>query len=105
MGKRLSKIYTRTGDDGSTGLGDGTRLPKSDLRFELIGTIDEVNCWLGMLTAEISEDDAKTLIKNGCIAVAEGANMPTMQAGVDVYQRAKIMYAPSKAANAGGVAV
>jgi len=54
---------------------------------------------------EISEDDAKTLIKNGCIAVAEGANMPTMQAGVDVYQRAKIMYAPSKAANAGGVAV
>jgi glutamate dehydrogenase (NADP+) len=37
--------------------------------------------------------------------VAEGANMPTMQAGVDVYHEAKVMYAPSKAANAGGVAV
>jgi glutamate dehydrogenase (NADP+) len=54
---------------------------------------------------EISDDDAKKLIQNGCIAVAEGANMPTTQAGVDVYQAAKIMYAPSKAANAGGVAV
>jgi glutamate dehydrogenase (NADP+) len=54
---------------------------------------------------EISDDDAKKLIQKGCIAVAEGANMPTTQAGVDVYQAAKIMYAPSKAANAGGVAV
>ena len=54
---------------------------------------------------EIGGDDAKILIQNGCIAVAEGANMPTMQAGVDVYHEAKVMYAPSKAANAGGVAV
>jgi glutamate dehydrogenase (NADP+) len=54
---------------------------------------------------EISGEDAKTLVKNGCIAVAEGANMPTVQAGVDVYLDAGILYAPSKAANAGGVAV
>jgi len=54
---------------------------------------------------EISGDDASMLIQNGCIAVAEGANMPTMQAGVDIYHKAKIMYAPGKAANAGGVAV
>ena len=54
---------------------------------------------------EISEDHAKTLINNGCMAVAEGANMPTMQSGVAIYENAKIMYAPSKAANAGGVAV
>jgi glutamate dehydrogenase (NADP+) len=54
---------------------------------------------------EISENDARTLIQNGCEAVAEGANMPTMQAGIDVYEQSKIMYAPSKAANAGGVAV
>lgn len=54
---------------------------------------------------EISGDDATALIGNGCMAVSEGANMPTMQAGVDVYQEEKIMYAPSKAANAGGVAV
>ena len=54
---------------------------------------------------EISEDEAKTLIKNGCMAVAEGANMPTVQKGIDAYLEAGVLYAPSKAANAGGVAV
>lgn len=54
---------------------------------------------------ELSSKDAETLIHNGCIAVSEGANMPTEQAGVDSFLDAKIMYAPSKAANAGGVAV
>ncbi|MEK6195488.1 MAG: glutamate dehydrogenase, partial [Deltaproteobacteria bacterium] len=54
---------------------------------------------------EISGKDAKTLIANGCMAVAEGANMPTVQEGVDAYLDAGILYAPSKAANAGGVAV
>ena len=54
---------------------------------------------------EISADDAKTLVKNGVIAVGEGANMPTILGGVHVFQEAKIMYAPSKAANAGGVTV
>ena len=53
---------------------------------------------------ELDEDDAKTLIKNGCIAVAEGANMPTTKEGVDAFQEADILYAPGKAANAGGVA-
>ena len=53
---------------------------------------------------ELDEDDAKTLIKNGCIALAEGANMPTTKAGVDAFQEADILYAPGKAANAGGVA-
>ena len=53
---------------------------------------------------EISEDDARTLVKNGCIAVAEGANMPTDQSGIDVFQDAGVLFAPSKAANAGGVA-
>jgi len=54
---------------------------------------------------EISADDANTLIKNGCMAVAEGANMPTVQEGIDAYLDAGVLYAPSKAANAGGVAV
>ena len=54
---------------------------------------------------EISKDDAEILVKNGCIGVSEGANMPTELAGIDVFQQAKILYAPSKAANAGGVAV
>lgn len=54
---------------------------------------------------EIDGNDAKTLIKNGCMAVTEGANMPTVQEGVDAYLDAGLLYAPSKAANAGGVAV
>ncbi len=54
---------------------------------------------------EINGDDAATLIKNGCTAISEGANMPTVQDGVDIFHDAHIMYAPSKAANAGGVAV
>jgi glutamate dehydrogenase (NADP+) len=53
---------------------------------------------------EISEDDAKTLVKNGCIAVAEGANMPTELDGIEVFRKAGVLFAPSKAANAGGVA-
>jgi glutamate dehydrogenase (NADP+) len=53
---------------------------------------------------EINEEDAKTLVKNGCIAVGEGANMPTTPEGVEVFQKAKILYAPGKASNAGGVA-
>jgi len=53
---------------------------------------------------EIDESDAKALVKNGCIAVGEGANMPTMPQGVEVFQKAKILYAPGKASNAGGVA-
>ncbi len=53
---------------------------------------------------EINELDAKKLVKNGCIAVGEGANMPTTPEGVEVFQKAKICYGPGKAANAGGVA-
>ena len=53
---------------------------------------------------EISKDDAQTLIDNGCMCVSEGANMPTTPEGVGVFQEAKILYAPGKAANAGGVA-
>jgi cob(I)alamin adenosyltransferase len=49
MGHRLSKIMTRTGDDGTTGLGDGTRVPKDALRVEAMGSIDELNCALGVL--------------------------------------------------------
>jgi glutamate dehydrogenase (NADP+) len=53
---------------------------------------------------EISKEDALTLVKNGCIAIGEGANMPTTPEGVEVFQKAKILYAPGKASNAGGVA-
>ena len=52
---------------------------------------------------EIDEEDAKTLLKNGCTLVAEGANMPSTLEAIEVFLNAKILYAPSKAANAGGV--
>jgi cob(I)alamin adenosyltransferase len=51
MGNRLSKIYTRTGDDGSTGLGDGTRVDKENLRVEAYGTVDETNSAIGVVLA------------------------------------------------------
>ena len=51
MGKRLSKIYTRTGDDGTTGLGDGSRVAKDSARVEAYGTIDEANSAIGVVLA------------------------------------------------------
>lgn len=53
---------------------------------------------------EINGDDAKTLVKNGCFAIGEGANMPSTPEAIREFQKAKILYAPGKAANAGGVA-
>ena len=57
MGNRLSKIYTRTGDKGTTGLGDGSRIEKDHPRMQAIGDIDEVNCHIGLLIAELDTDD------------------------------------------------
>jgi cob(I)alamin adenosyltransferase len=51
MGHRLSRIYTRTGDDGSTGLGDGVRVPKEHPRVEAYGTVDEANSAVGLVLA------------------------------------------------------
>ena len=51
MGNRLSKIYTRTGDDGSTGLGDGSRVSKESVRVEAYGTVDEANSAIGIVLA------------------------------------------------------
>ncbi|MDR2689931.1 MAG: cob(I)yrinic acid a,c-diamide adenosyltransferase [Azoarcus sp.] len=62
MGHRLSKIYTRTGDAGSTGLGDGSRVAKSDARIHAIGEIDESNATLGLLLAEELPDDVRALL-------------------------------------------
>jgi len=51
VGNRLSRIYTRTGDDGTTGLGDGSRVPKDSVRVEAYGTVDELNSAIGVLLA------------------------------------------------------
>jgi cob(I)alamin adenosyltransferase len=60
MGHRLSKIYTRTGDDGSTGLGDGVRVPKEHLRVEAYGTVDEANSAIGVVLAVTGLPEAVT---------------------------------------------
>jgi cob(I)alamin adenosyltransferase len=58
MGNRLSKIYTRTGDDGTTGLGDGGRVAKESLRVEAYGAVDEANSAVGMVLAVPSIPDS-----------------------------------------------
>ena len=62
MGNRLSKIYTRTGDDGSTGLGDGSRTPKDSLRVTAYGTVDEANSCIGLLLASDMPGDIRDLL-------------------------------------------
>ncbi len=63
MGNRLTKIYTRTGDDGTTGLGDGTRVAKDSARVEAYGSVDEANSCIGVVLAEdsVSADIAALL--------------------------------------------
>ncbi len=64
MGHRLSKIYTRTGDRGETGLGDGTRVPKDNTRVEAFGTVDELNSLIGvLLTGQLPDDIRATLTR------------------------------------------
>lgn len=64
MGNRLSKIYTRTGDDGTTGLGDGSRTDKDGVRVEAYGTTDELNSVLGLLLAQQDVPDQVTRVLN-----------------------------------------
>ena len=62
MGHRLSKIVTRTGDAGTTGLGDGTRIPKDSPRIEAIGAVDELNSAIGVLLAETLPENVSTCL-------------------------------------------
>lgn len=61
MGNRLTKIYTRTGDDGTTGLADGSRVSKSDSIFVVMGDVDELNAHIGMILAQIEGLTAEKL--------------------------------------------
>ena len=62
MANRLTQIATRTGDDGTTGLGDGQRVPKDHLRVQAMGDVDELNSNLGVLLAEPLPDDVRNLL-------------------------------------------
>ncbi|WP_394004089.1 cob(I)yrinic acid a,c-diamide adenosyltransferase [Luteimonas sp. WGS1318] len=99
MGNRLSKIYTRTGDDGSTGLGDGTRIGKDALRVTAYGTVDEANSTIGLLLAAPVPDDIRDLLTTVqhqlfdlggelCIpghAAIEDADVDALEAHLDRY--------------------
>lgn len=62
MGNRLSKIYTRTGDDGTTGLGDGSRVAKDSARVAAYGTVDEANSCIGLVLAADVPEDIRSLL-------------------------------------------
>nr|WP_306456039.1 NADP-specific glutamate dehydrogenase [Oceanibacterium hippocampi] len=83
------------------------RLKGNGARYVEKGSIWDVPCDVAMPSAtqnELTGKDAKTLVRNGVIAVGEGANMPTTPEGVRIFQEAGVLFAPGKAANAGGVA-
>jgi cob(I)alamin adenosyltransferase len=64
MGNRLSKIYTRTGDQGTTGLGDGGRVAKDCLRIEAIGAVDELNCVIGRILAHDLREPVRACLQD-----------------------------------------
>jgi cob(I)alamin adenosyltransferase len=88
MGHRLSRIYTRTGDDGSTGLGDGSRTAKDSLRVEAFGTVDELNSQIGLLIShELPEDvrDMLTGIQHDLFDLGGEICVPGREAMADDY--------------------
>lgn len=61
MGNRLSKLYTRTGDDGTSGLSDGTRIPKNHQRMDAMGSVDELNSFIGLMICKLDDPELVTL--------------------------------------------
>jgi cob(I)alamin adenosyltransferase len=91
MGHRLTRIYTRTGDGGSTGLGDGTRVQKDSLRIEALGAVDELNSAIGVLLAEPLPEDVRgqlTAIQHDLFDLGGELSIPgyTRIAGAHVQQ-------------------
>lgn len=87
MGNRLTKIYTRTGDDGTTGLGDGSRIHKTSLRIRAIGDVDELNSLAGLLAAcEISAETRSLLldIQHTLFDIGGELSLPGQSAVTDV---------------------
>src|SRR5215218_3437973 len=58
------KIYTKTGDGGATSLIGGTKVPKSDLRIDAYGTVDELNCWIGLINDQLNSAEFKNELKD-----------------------------------------
>jgi cob(I)alamin adenosyltransferase len=81
MTDRLTRIYTRTGDDGTTGLADGTRVPKDHLRIEVLGCLDELNSILGLVVAQAQPDVPAELsrIQNGLFDLGSEIAVPASE--------------------------
>ncbi len=75
------------------------------LKENVLGKLNVMLLYHLLLKMKLMENDAKTLMANGCFVVSEGANMPSTPEAIEVYLENKILYGPGKAANAGGVAV
>lgn len=87
MANRLTRIYTRTGDDGTTGLADGTRLPKDAARIEALGTVDELNAVIGrMLTHDLPGDVREVLdrVQHDLFEIGSELAVPGLQRLADV---------------------
>lgn len=85
MGNRLSKIYTRTGDDGTTGLAGGDRVAKHDIRIEAFGTVDETSSAIALILAESVPDNIRSVlldVQNDLFEVGAELSMPEYP-GVD----------------------
>ena len=85
MGNRLSKIYTRTGDDGTTGLAGGDRIAKNHIRIEAFGTVDETSSAIALVLAEALPDDIRSVlldVQNDLFEVGAELSMPEYP-GVD----------------------
>jgi cob(I)alamin adenosyltransferase len=83
MGNRLTKIYTRTGDQGSTGLGDGSRVPKDGPRIEAFGAIDETNSAIGVLLAAALPDAVRITLPGTNMIKPE--HVARLEAELDAY--------------------
>ena len=85
----MAKIYTRTGDEGSTSLPDGTRVGKADPRIELYGALDEANCLIGLARVNVADSDVDAVLEflqhrlfncAGCLATGQPSGQPSVSA-------------------------
>jgi len=79
MGNRLSKLYTRTGDDGTSGLSGGERIPKNHERMNAMGTVDELNSIIGLLICKLADDELEpmfTAIQHDLFNIGGEISMP-----------------------------
>ncbi len=89
MGHRLSKLYTRTGDDGTSGLSGGVRVPKNHERMNAMGAVDELNSVVGLLVCKLEDEELKTLfttIQHDLFNIGGEISMP----GHSFIQKSKI---------------